>query len=141
MCVCMEYYSAIRKNEIMPICSNMDVPKEYHVLSKVSQRQKSYKHYFHIESKILKDTNDLISKKKETHKESKQTYDCQMGEGVVKRIYWEVGLTDTNAQLCPTLCDPVDQAPQSMGFSRQEYFLLQDIHTLYKTGSRQEPTV
>ena len=83
----MEYYSAIRKNEIMPICSNMDVPKEYHVLSKVSQRQKSYKHYFHIESKILKDTNDLISKKKETHKESKQTYDCQMGEGVVKRIY------------------------------------------------------
>ena len=30
------------------------------------------------------------------------------------------------AQLCPTLCDPVDyianQAPPSMGFSRQEYW-------------------
>ena len=28
------------------------------------------------------------------------------------------------AQLCPTLCDPMDvayQAPLSMGFSRQEY--------------------
>ena len=65
----------------------MEVPKDYQVLSKVSQRQQSYKHYFHIEPKILKDTNDLISKKKETHKESKQTYDWQMGEGVVKQIY------------------------------------------------------
>ena len=29
------------------------------------------------------------------------------------------------AQLCPTLCDPIDcshQAPPSMGFSRQEYW-------------------
>ena len=30
------------------------------------------------------------------------------------------------AQLCPTLCDPMDsslhQAPPSMGFSRQEYW-------------------
>ena len=29
------------------------------------------------------------------------------------------------AQLCPTLCDPMDeslQAPQSVGFSRQEYW-------------------
>ena len=29
------------------------------------------------------------------------------------------------AQLCPTLCDPMDgihQAPASMGFSRQEYW-------------------
>ena len=26
------------------------------------------------------------------------------------------------AQSCPTLCDPMDQAPPSMGFSRQEYW-------------------
>ena len=26
------------------------------------------------------------------------------------------------AQLCPTLCDPMDQAPPSMEFSRQEYW-------------------
>ena len=25
------------------------------------------------------------------------------------------------AQLCPTLCGPMDQAPPSMGFPRQEY--------------------
>ena len=25
-------------------------------------------------------------------------------------------------QLCPTLCDPTDQAPLSLGFSRQEYW-------------------
>ena len=26
------------------------------------------------------------------------------------------------AQSCPTLCNPMDQASQSMGFSRQEYW-------------------
>ena len=26
------------------------------------------------------------------------------------------------AQFCQTLCDPMDQAPLSMGFSRQEYW-------------------
>ena len=26
------------------------------------------------------------------------------------------------AQSCPTLCGPMDQAPQSVGFSRQEYW-------------------
>ena len=26
------------------------------------------------------------------------------------------------AQLCLTLCNPMDQAPKSMGFSRQEYW-------------------
>ena len=26
------------------------------------------------------------------------------------------------AQSCPTLCGPMDQAPLSMGFSRQEYW-------------------
>ena len=25
-------------------------------------------------------------------------------------------------QLCPTLCDPIDQAPPSLGFSRQEHW-------------------
>ena len=26
----MEYYSAIKKNEIMPFCSNTDGPRDYH---------------------------------------------------------------------------------------------------------------
>ena len=26
----MEYYSAIKKNEIMPFCSNVDGPRDYH---------------------------------------------------------------------------------------------------------------
>ena len=26
----MEYYTAIKKNEIMPFCSNMDGPRDYH---------------------------------------------------------------------------------------------------------------
>ena len=38
----------------------------------------------------------------------------------------ELNLTDVFthmcAQSCPTLCDPMDQAPLSMGFSRQEYW-------------------
>ena len=39
-----------------------------------------------------------------------------------KGMKWEEGEV---AQLCPTLCDPMDcahQAPPSMGFSRQEYW-------------------
>ena len=27
----MEYYSATRKKEILPICSNMDLPREHYV--------------------------------------------------------------------------------------------------------------
>ena len=42
-------------------------------------------------------------------------------------IYVIIHITYTYiAQLCPTLCDPMDsslhQAPPSMGFSRQEYW-------------------
>ena len=37
---------------------------------------------------------------------------------------WASGKESEVAQLCPTLCDPIDsslhQAPPSMGFSRQE---------------------
>ena len=36
--------------------------------------------------------------------------------------YMKVKSESEVAQLCPTLSDPMDQAPLSMGFSRQEYW-------------------
>ena len=35
----------------------------------------------------------------------------------------KAGISESEvAQSCPTLCNPMDQAPPSMGFSRQEYW-------------------
>ena len=39
----MEYYSAIKKNEIMPFAANMDGPRDYH-----TKRNKSEKDKYHM---------------------------------------------------------------------------------------------
>ena len=36
----MEYYSAIKKNEISPFFSNMDGPREYHTKWSMSDRER-----------------------------------------------------------------------------------------------------
>ena len=35
----MEYYSVIKKNEMMPCCSNMDEPRNYHTKWTKSERE------------------------------------------------------------------------------------------------------
>ena len=75
----MEYYSAIKKNEMMPFAATwMDMD----MLSEVSQRSTNIISLIH---RILKsDTNELIYKKKYTHRHRKQTYCFQrreQGEG------------------------------------------------------------
>ena len=66
----MQYYSAIKENEIMAICSNMDEPKECHSYRvKKSQTEKEKYHMASFICGNLKrhDANELI-KQNETHR-------------------------------------------------------------------------
>ena len=73
----VEYYSAIKKNEIMPFAATWMDP-EMIILSEVSQRQISYD----ITSKwnLEYDTNELMYET-ETDRHREQTCGCQGGKG------------------------------------------------------------
>ena len=72
VCNIMEYYSAIKKNEIMPFAATwMDF--EGNVLSELSQRKKNTMWYpIYVESKNY---NKLVNK---TNKQKKQKADSQI---------------------------------------------------------------
>ena len=75
----MEYYSAIKKNEIMPFAATW-MQLEIIILSKVSQKEKDK---YCMISCICGIWNmaqmNLSAKQKQTHRE--QTCDCQRGGG------------------------------------------------------------
>ena len=64
----VEYYSAIEKKEIMPFCSNMDGPRDYHTKP---ERQITCYHWY-VESKELMQMN-LYNRNRPTHIENKLT--------------------------------------------------------------------
>ena len=71
----MEYYSAIKNNEIMPFAATwMDLE----IITKWSQRQISYDITYMWNLK--NDTNELIYKAEQTHRLRKQTYGYQRGK-------------------------------------------------------------
>ena len=73
-----EYYSAIKKNKIMPFAAIwMDL--EIIILTKISQRQIPYDIIYMWNLKY--DTNEHIYKTKTTHRYREQTWDCQEGWG------------------------------------------------------------
>ena len=77
----MEYYSAIKKNEIMPFAATwMDL--QIVILSEVSQTEKDKYHDYHlyVESKNMVQVN-LFTKQKLSHRCRKQTYGYQGGRG------------------------------------------------------------
>ena len=65
----MEYYSAIKKNEIMPFAANMDGPGNYHT-SEGNQAEKDKYHMILFICGILKKKiqMNLITKQKQTHR-------------------------------------------------------------------------
>ena len=75
----MKYYSAIKKNEIMPFATTcMDL--ENIMLSEVRQRKTSYVTYiWNLKKKMIQ--MNLFTKQKQTHRHRKQTYGYQRGKG------------------------------------------------------------
>ena len=73
----MKYYSAIKKNEIMPFEATWMGP-EIVILSEISQTKTHIIWYhFYVESK--KDTNELIYKTETNSQALKKTYGYQKG--------------------------------------------------------------
>ena len=60
----MDYYSAIKKNEIMSFCRNMGGPRDYHTKWSKPNRERQVSHdiTYMWNLKGKKDTNELISK-------------------------------------------------------------------------------
>ena len=74
----MEYYSAIKKNEIMPFVATwmgLDV-----ILSEVRERQISYDITYMWNLKKKKIQMNLFTKQKQTYSLRKQTYGYQRGK-------------------------------------------------------------
>ena len=73
----VEYYSAIKRNEIMPFAATwMDL--EIFILSEVRQRKTNIYHLY-VESKEMIHMN-LFTKQKQTHRHRRQTYGHQRGK-------------------------------------------------------------
>ena len=74
----MEYYSAIKKNEIVPFAAAlMDLGTV--ILTEVSQSEKQKYYITSLIGGIKKQITQMtfLTKQKETHRFRRQTYDCQ----------------------------------------------------------------
>ena len=87
----MEYYSAIKKDKIMPFAATWR-DLEIVILSEVSQTEKDKNHMISLICGILKKNgiNEPIYKT-ESHRCRKQIYGCQGGKGG-GGINWETGI-------------------------------------------------
>ena len=77
----MEYYSAIKKNEIMPPFAATWMDLEIIILSEVSQTKTNIIRYrLYMESIVKRnDVNELIAKQKQTYRLREQVYGYQGG--------------------------------------------------------------
>ena len=84
----MEYYSAIKKKERTPLCSNMDESRECHIEWNKSDREREVSYDIpHMWNIKWNDTNELkLTKQKQTHREGKILYDISY-MGNLKRNY------------------------------------------------------
>ena len=91
----MEYYSTIKKNEILPFAATwMDL--EGIMLSEISQRKNKYCMISLTCGIECKKYNKLVKKKKQTHRYREQTSGYQLGEGRREGQDRVRGLRDTN---------------------------------------------
>ena len=113
-----QYYSTIRKNEIIPFAATwMDL--EIVLLSEVSQRRRNTVwHPFYVESKMI--LINLLTKQKETHRLREQNYGCRWG-GTIREfgmdmctllyLKWnkQQGPAVEYMELCSMLCGSLDR--------------------------------
>ena len=85
----MEYYSAIKKNKIMPFAATW-MELEIIILSEISQKEKD------MISLICGISNmaqiNLSTKQKDIHRHGEQTCGCQRGRGGIG-MDWEFGVS------------------------------------------------
>ena len=90
-----QYYSAIKKNEINAICSNMDGPRDF-ILSEVRKRKaNTILYHLYVESKIWHKWTYLWIRNR--HRE--QTCGCQRGVGVRERKIGSLWLADASGYI------------------------------------------
>ena len=90
----MEYYLAIKKNEIMPFYSNMGGPRDYHTKSD-RERQISYNITYMWNLKEVIQMK-ISTKQKQTHRYREQAYGWQGWRGVGEGRIGSLGLADAN---------------------------------------------
>ena len=88
----MEYYSAIKKNDIMPFAATW-MELETLILSEMSQKDKDKYHMISLITNLTCGTNEHLLRK-ENHGLGEETCGCLMGGGGSGRD-WELGLSDT----------------------------------------------
>ena len=88
----VEYYSAIKKNEILPFVATW-IYLENIILSEVSHTEKN-KYYMTSPTCGIKNMihMNLYTKQKQTHRYRKQAYGYQRGKGGRERDKLEVGI-------------------------------------------------
>ena len=97
VCVCVyttEYYSAIRKNEILPFAA-MWMDLENIMLSEISQTEKD-KYDITYMWNLKNNTNECYTKQKRTHRYRKQTCIYQRGDKKEEGQIRSMGLKDSN---------------------------------------------
>ena len=92
----MEYYSAIKKNEIMPFCCNMEETRESHTKSSKSERERQIPYDITYNWNLISNTNEPFHRK-ENHGLGEETCGCLMGWGGSGRD-WELGLIRDNLE-------------------------------------------
>uniref|UniRef100_A0A8D1C5E1 DUF1725 domain-containing protein n=1 Tax=Sus scrofa TaxID=9823 RepID=A0A8D1C5E1_PIG len=85
----MEYYSAIKKNEIMPFAATW-MELETHILGEVSQKEKAKYHMISHIWNLIYGTNEPFHRK-ETHELGEQTCGF-LGIGGANGMDWELGV-------------------------------------------------
>ena len=87
----MEYYSAIKKNEIMPFAATW-MQLEIIILSEVSQKEtNTIWYHLYVESKIWHKWTYLPNRNRLTHTENRSV--VTKGEGVGGGMDWEFGIS------------------------------------------------
>ena len=109
----MEYYSAVKKNEIMLLAA-MWMDLEIIILSEVNQKDKYHISLTcEIHNKMWHKWTYLQNRNRLTDTENREVVAKGEGLGVGKDWECRAAAAAASLQSCPTLCGPIDSSPPS----------------------------